>query len=103
MARKLTFGRTPPPPPINFDKWRPTKGQATMIWLPDNEFDVLAKKYGIGKDKDAFTVWGQWWQPKKMIFRATHIHSLVLHEVEHVERKNFHKNRKVNYLGGTES
>lgn len=89
MARKLIFGTSRTPPPLKF--WMPTRGQANIRWLPDNEFEVLARKYGVAIDKAAFTIWGQWWQPKKIIFRATHLRRLILHEARHVEEGHFHE------------
>ena len=89
MLRRLTFATNPRPKPLKL--WTPTKGQANIQWLPDDEFEALARKYGVEPSKGAFAVWGRWWQPKRMIFRATHLRRLILHEARHVEDGHFHE------------
>ncbi len=89
MPRRLTFATTRRPPPLKF--WTPTRGQASIKWLPDDEFAALARKYGMKPNIGAFTVWNRgWWLPKLMVFRAGHMKRLILHEARHVEVGDFH-------------
>ncbi|HDZ38622.1 MAG TPA: hypothetical protein ENH62_10105 [Marinobacter sp.] len=92
MAR-LTFATIRRPKPLKF--WTPTKGYAHLTWLPNDEFEAMARKYGVDPAKGAFTVkGGGWWQKPKIITRATHLRRLIIHEAHHVEEplgENFHE------------
>ena len=83
---------TPPPVPLKLD-WQPTKGRALTTWLPDDEFDVIAKKHNM-QGKDGFALRGQWWKKHPEIYvRARCMAALFMHEVRHVEEgphRNFH-------------
>ena len=93
MTRKLTFNTNlSSPPSLKF--WKARKGRADTCWLPDKEFEVVARKYGVSPDgKGAFAVWHRaWWKPAKgkIFLRASHLH-LFAHEARHIEtRSNFH-------------
>ena len=89
IPRKLIFGTSRTPPPLKF--WTAKKGRADTRWLPDDEFEAAARKYGQSPDgMGAFAVWGRWWEPNKIFLRATHLH-LFVHEAQHIEtRSNFH-------------
>ena len=93
MTRRLTFGTIRRPPPLKM--WVPTKGQANLTWLPDDEFEAMARHYGVDPDKGAFTVKGEgWWRAPKIITRATHLRRLIVHEARHIEEPlgvNFHE------------
>ena len=90
MTRRLTFATIPMPKPLKL--WTPTRGQASIKWLPDDEFEALARKHGVAPNAGAFTIWNRgWWLPKLMVFRATHLRRLILHEARHVEDGHFHE------------
>ena len=97
---KLTFGTIKTPPPLRF--WTARKGEAFTRWLPDNEFEAAARKYGVDpKGKGAFAVWDRaWWKPAsgKIFLRASHL-NLFAHEARHIEtRSNFHDGERRNSL-----
>ena len=72
--------------------WYPTRGDARVRWLPDDEFDKLAKENNIPITKSGFAVWKQhWWQKDQIVLRARRL-DLFAHEVRHIEeRRNFHE------------
>lgn len=83
----MKFTRTQPPKPLKL--WQATKGKAMIHWLPDDEFDALAKKYGF-EGKDGFALWG-WWRRPAIYLRARCL-GLFAHEARHIEtRSNFHE------------
>lgn len=88
----LTFKRSPPPPPLEFKDWKPVKGKAVTYWLPDDEFEVAARKHGISTEKDGFAIWSKkWWVTGKIYLRASWLEGFA-HEAHHIETKsNFHK------------
>ena len=92
MARKPSIGIPPVPTPPRLKLWTPTKGKAYVKWLPGDEFEVVARKYGVPINKGGFAVWGnKWWQPNLIFLRASHLH-LFAEEAQHIEtRSNFHE------------
>ena len=92
MARKLTFGTPPPPKPLKFDDWQPVKGKAKLVWLPDDEFDVLARRHGKDpRTTVGLATWGGWFGDRIYI-RARSLTGVTLHEVHHIEtQSNFHE------------
>ena len=72
--------------------WTPTRGDVRLRWLPDDEFDALAKKYGASQTAEGFAVWSKhWWKRNQIILRANRL-DLITHEAQHIEeRRNFHK------------
>ncbi len=72
--------------------WTPTRGKTLLRWLPDAEFEALAKKHGIPKHKDGFALWGRWWKKHDEIYvRANKLGTVLLHEIRHVDtQSNFH-------------
>ena len=81
----------PLPPPLNLKRWVPRKGKAMTHWLPDDEFDVQAKKHGVSTEKDGFAIWGRWWKGDEIFLRARWLRGFA-HEARHVEtQSNFHE------------
>ncbi len=84
-----------PPKPLDLG-WVPSKGKALVHWLPDDEFDVMARKHGIDPDeKDGFAVPQRWWTRHPHIYMRARVLNIFPHEVRHVEdfvagRKSFH-------------
>lgn len=77
------------PKPLNL--WTPTKGKAMTTWLPDDEFDVLARKNGIDPAvKDGFAVPKQWFTRWPQIVMRARCLNVFPHEVRHIEQGNFH-------------
>ena len=83
---------TPPPPPLKFDDWQPARGEAKLVWLPDDEFDVLARRHGKDpQTTDGLSSWGGWFDDRIYI-RARSLTGVMKHEVRHIEtRSNFHE------------
>ncbi len=92
MPLKLKFGAALEPKPLNFKDWKPVRGEARTIWLPDDEFDGVAIKHGYDpKTTDGLAIWGQWWVRNTIYLRARSL-SLFPHEAQHIERRtNFHE------------
>ncbi len=92
----MKFIRTPPPKPLEL--WTATRGKAMTRWIPDDEFDVLARKHGKNpKTTDAFTVPPRWFTNgwPQIYMRARSLGLFPEHEARHAEdmlqgRKNFH-------------
>ncbi len=86
---------SPPPKPLNLG-WLPTKGRALTYWLPDDEFDVLARQHSIDPTtKDGFAVPRRWYTRHPHIYMRARMLSIFPHEAHHVEdflakRKSFH-------------
>ncbi len=96
MARKLAYSKSSPPKPLKL--WTATRGRAKTVWMPDDEFDVLARRHGIDPTvKDAFTVPPGWYNRWPQIYmRARSLSLFPEHEARHAEdmlqgRRNFHK------------
>ncbi len=92
----MKFARTSPPKPLEL--WTATKGNAMTRWMPDDEFDVLARQHGIDPTvKDAFTVPPGWFSKSPQVYmRARSLGLFPEHEARHAEdmlqgRGNFHK------------
>ncbi len=97
MARKLTFDTATPPERLKL--WTASKGKAMTRWMPDDEFDMLARQHGIDPTvKDAFTVPPRWYTGgwPQIYMRARSLGLFPEHEARHAEdmlqgRVNFHK------------
>ena len=87
VAAGLFDAPAPPPAPLEF--WQPTRGEAHTIWLPDDEFDAAARRYGIPTTKDGFAIWGLGVKPT--IFLRARSLNLFPHEAAHIERGHFHQ------------
>ncbi len=87
----MKFTRTAPPKHIKFDDWKPVKGKAKLVWLPDDEFDALARQHGKDpQTTDGLATWG--WFGDRIYVRARSLKGLMLHEVHHIEtQSNFHE------------
>ncbi len=87
----MKFTRTAPPKPLKFDNWKPVKGKAKFVWLPDDEFDALARQHGKDpRTTDGLAMWG--WFGDRIYIRARSLTGLMKHEVHHIEtRSNFHE------------
>ena len=88
----LKFGKSTEPPPLKFEDWKPVRGEARTIWLPDDEFDVVAIKRGHDPETtDGFAIWGGWWIKNTIYLRARSL-PMFPHEARHIEeRRNFHE------------
>ncbi len=85
--------------PKPLELWTATKGKAKTVWVPDDEFDVLARQHGIDPAvKNAFTVPPRWYTNgwPLIYMRARSLGLFPEHEARHAEdmlqsRPNFHK------------
>ena len=66
--------------------WTPTRGKALLRWLPDDEFDVLAKKHGIPTSKDGFAVPQGWWMKQPLIVVRARRLTVIPHEIRHLDK-----------------
>ena len=85
----MKFAKNAPPKPLSFD-WKPTRGEAKLRWLPDDEFDTEARKYGIPTSKDGFAVPKKWWTLEALIIVRAKCLGVIPHEIRHIEEGHFH-------------
>lgn len=78
-----------PPEALKLD-WKPTKGKASLRWLPDDEFEAEAVKHGIPKHKDGFAVPQGWWMRQPLIVVRARSLVVIPHEIRHLEEGAFH-------------
>jgi len=85
--------------PKPLELWTATKGKAKTVWVPDDEFDVLARQHGVDPTvKNAFTVPPRWYTKgwPQIYMRARSLGLFPEHEARHAEdmlqgRGSFHK------------
>ena len=79
------------PKPLKFDDWEPVRGKAQLTWLPDDEFDALARQHGKDiQTTDGLATWGGWFGDRIYV-RARSLTGVVRHEARHIEtQSNFH-------------